>query len=140
MSSSDYVTLLRAAESAESMRLPPDQVRYTTELADALGVSRQAVHAWRRFPNSPRRTGGFWSICEWQAFMKVHNLAEMQPVDRATVLSEICTLVLDKLPPRLTRKRLHELLGRVEIALHSALPGSRFRSGACVGGRVRKNV
>jgi hypothetical protein len=54
----DSSALLLAAMSAKTSAEPPDLVKYTSGLADALGVSRQAVHVWRFRPDAPQRTGG----------------------------------------------------------------------------------
>ena len=137
MSTQDASALLHAATSARANTEPPDLVKYTNALACALGVSRQAVHAWRHRPGAPRRTGGYWSVREWQEYMKAHELAAAQTVDRTTATAEICTAILGKLPPRLSRHRLQQLLARIETALHISLPGSRFRSGGC-GAKSRR--
>ena len=131
MSTQDASTLLHAAEGANARTEPPDLIKFTSALADALGVSRQAVQSWRHRPGAPRRTGGYWSVREWQEYMKAHELAAAQTVDRTTATAEICTAILGKLPPRLSRHRLQQLLARIETALHISLPGSRFRSGGC---------
>jgi len=127
----DNSALLLAAMNAQTNAEPPDLVKYTSVLADALGVSRQAVHAWRHRPDAPQRIGGFWSVREWREYVKSRGLAAAQTVDRATVISEICTVILNKLPPRLSRLRLDYVLSRIETALHISLAGSRFRSAGC---------
>lgn len=137
MGTDDSSALLRAATSARANSEPPDLVRYTNTLADALGVSRQAVHSWRHRPDAPQRTGGYWSVAEWQKYMTAHGLAAAQTVNRTTAIADICTAILNKLPPRLSRHRLQVLLARVETALHIALPGSRFRSDGC-GSKPRR--
>lgn len=131
--------LLQAARARTSLE-PADLVKYTSSLALELGVTRQTVHAWRRRPDAPKRTGGYWSVREWQEYVNASGLASKQKLDRTTVISEICTSVLSKLPPRLSRHRLQQLLARVETALHISLPGSRFRSGSCDSASRRAHV
>ena len=71
--------------------------------------------------------------------MKAHELAAAQTVDRTTATAEICTAILGKLPPRLSRHRLQQLLARIETALHISLPGSRFR-GAAMARRCQQQM
>jgi hypothetical protein len=132
--------LLRAAQRARASLEPTDLIKYTSSLAHELGVTRQTVHAWRRRPDAPKRTGGYWSVREWQEYVNASGLASKQKLDRTTVISEICTSVLSKLPPRLSRRRLQQLLARVETALHISLPGSRFRSAGYESTSRRANV
>jgi hypothetical protein len=132
--------LLQAAQRARASLEPTDLVKYTSSLAHELGVTRQTVHTWRRRPDAPKRTGGYWSVREWQEYVKACGLANAQTVDRTTVITEICTSILNNLPPRLSRHRLQQLLARVEIALHISLPGSRFRSGGCDSASRRAHV
>lgn len=128
MSPDDPSALLATAMKAQSSTEPPDLVKHTTALADALGVTRQSVHAWRRRADAPKRTGGFWSIGEWQDYMKKHQLADTQSVGRIAITAEVCQLIVSKLPPQMSRQRLRQLLARVETALRSSLNGTRFRS------------
>jgi hypothetical protein len=130
MNMADSATLLKAAVNAAATDLP-DLVRCTTALADALGVTRQAVHAWRRRPDAPQRKDGCWSVREWQAYMQTHRLAEAQNVGRIAAATEICELVISHLPPRITRKRLRQVMDRLKTALHISLAGSRLRSETC---------
>jgi hypothetical protein len=132
--------LLQAAQRARASLEPTDLIKYTSSLAQELGVTRQTVHAWRRRADAPKRTGGYWSVREWQEYMRTHGLASAQTVDRTTVITEICTSILNNLPPRLSRHRLQQLLSRVETALHISLPGSRFRSASCDTALRRANV
>jgi hypothetical protein len=131
--------LLQAAQRARASLEPADLVKYSS-LAHELGVTRQTVHAWRRRPDAPKRTGGYWSVRERQEYMKTRGLANAQTVDRTTVITEICTSILNNLPPRLSRHRLQQLLSRVETALHISLPGSRFRSASCDSASPRAHV
>lgn len=140
MKTDDSTLLLHAASRVFSDVQPLDLVRYTSALADALGVTRQTVHAWRRRPDAPKRIGRFWSIREWRDYMKTHQLAANGTVDRATAISEICATVLDKIPPRLSRHRLQHVLAHVKTALHISLPGTRFRSDACDTREPRRDV
>jgi hypothetical protein len=117
-----------------------DLVKYTSALADALGVSRQAVHTWQRRSDAPARKGGFWSIREWQDYMRKHSLAATQRLDRTTAVTEVCSLVMNNLPPQITRRRLHRLLARVETALHVICPGTRFRPATYIHAPSQENV
>ena len=137
---STAAALLLAAECAQANSEPADLVKYTSALAYALGVTRQTVHAWRRRPDAPKRTGGCWSVREWRGYIKASGLAAAQKVDRTTAIGEICTSILNKLPPRISRHRLHQLLARVETALRISLPGSRFRSAGYDSVSRRANV
>jgi len=132
--------LLDAASDANAKCELSDLVKYTTTLADALGVSRQAVHTWQRRPDSPRRFGGCWSVRAWQNYMKAYDLAVAQKVDRATAVTEVCTVVMNNLPPRLPRRRLMRLLERIETALHKTFAGTRFRPATCIHVRSQKGV
>ena len=140
MSKQSINALLHAAGAASAKCELSDLVKYTTALADALGVSRQAVHTWQRRPDSPRRIGGYWSVRAWQDYMKAHNLAVAQKVDRATAVTELCTVVMNNLPPRLPRRRLLRLLERIETALHVTFAGTRFRSATCIHALSQNDV
>ena len=106
----------------------PDFVKTTSALADELGVSRQSIHTWSRRDDAPKRIGGFWSVIEWRCYMQTHGLAPNQPVSRITAVGEVCEVVLAALPAHVSRHRIEVLKMHIKRALHSVLPGTRFRS------------
>ena len=51
------------------------------ELAEALGVSRQAVHAWRKFNDAPKaNSNGTHDVAAWREFMARRGLKGGAPI------------------------------------------------------------
>jgi hypothetical protein len=45
------------------------------ELSEILGVSRQAIHSWKKFPDSPKpNANGTHEVAAWREFMSRRNL------------------------------------------------------------------
>jgi len=51
-----------------------------SELADALGVSRQAIHSWRKMDGAPQaNANGTHDVAAWREFIKAKDLKSGEP-------------------------------------------------------------
>jgi DNA-binding transcriptional regulator YiaG len=51
------------------------------ELAEVLGVSRQAIHSWKKFPDSPKpNSNGTHEVAAWREFMSRRGLKGGSPL------------------------------------------------------------
>ena len=51
-----------------------DRVRFTTDLAHRLGVSRQSINHWRRRIDAPQKQADGWNVPAWQDYMRHKEL------------------------------------------------------------------
>jgi hypothetical protein len=52
------------------------------ELAAALGITRQALHAWKKFPDAPKvSSNGTYDVLAWREFVKRRGLKTPQQTD-----------------------------------------------------------
>src|SRR5436305_2041323 len=101
---------------------PDNFVKTIVDLAERLGVSRQALHVWCKRADAPRRFGGFWNVAQWRSFVDDRNLAPRETVTRTTAVIEICHYLSERLPQKMSRRQFRELKKRVIIALHFSCP------------------
>ena len=108
-----------------------DFVRTKVELAERLTVSRQSIHVWCKLKGAPVRINGGWSFQAWLEFVDAHDLASGRSIERTDALVEMVTLLADRLPAQISRKRLRRFKTEVRRALRSLFPGTRFHPSIC---------
>ena len=105
---------------------PDNFAKTTVELALRLGVSRQALHTWRKRANAPHSVGGFWNVAAWKRFIDDGNLAPRETVSRTTAVIEICHYLTERLPVKMSRREFRQFKKGVASALHCSCRATRF--------------
>jgi len=87
-----------------------DYARNTAALARRLAVSRQSIHSWIRNPDAPKRINGRWYVPSWFDFMRTHKLNPDRELDQSEVIAEVSSVLRNRLPTRVQRRKVQQLL------------------------------